>query len=80
MKFCIDYCRDRIILGATFMKDHDIYFDKVGKMMAFAEANCRGFQENVPQKEGTRSRPPLECLQLQTTLFESSQFDDLRGP
>ena len=37
--------RRESILGGTFMKNHDVLFDKQNKRVGFIRANCNGVQE-----------------------------------
>lgn len=42
-KHCLgfDYVEDRVILGAGFMKNHDIQFDRVESVVRIVRAECQ---------------------------------------
>lgn len=54
---------NHVIFGATFMRNYDIYFDKVARKITFARANC----ENSPRFSEEQNEKDRR-LKISTTL------------
>jgi len=61
-QYCIGIARfDReTILGGTFMKNHDVLFDKNNKRLGFVRANCQAVNEiSTPQVTESDEKTPI---------------------